>query len=126
MKRIMGAMAVAVAGAAFLLLPSSVAGAQTADLDCSDFTYQEDAQDVYDADPSDPHGLDNGGVPGKACEHLPPRPTGGTSATPVGGVQTGLGGTAPGSDSRNWAPLAAAAVVAAGSGAGFVVASRRP
>jgi len=47
---------------------------------CDDFTYQEEAQAVYDQDPSDPHGLD--GVPGEsftgeqgvACEELPHRP----------------------------------------------------
>jgi hypothetical protein len=49
--------------------------------DCSDFQYQEDAQAVYDADPSDPYGLDGPpgpnndttGTPGLACEHLPSR-----------------------------------------------------
>jgi len=44
-----------------------------ADLDCGDFTYQEEAQAVYKRDPSDPNGLDadNDGI---ACESLPPRP----------------------------------------------------
>jgi hypothetical protein len=43
------------------------------DKNCSDFTYQEDAQAVYDAVPGDPNGLDadNDGV---ACESLPKRP----------------------------------------------------
>jgi hypothetical protein len=38
-----------------------------------DFTYQEEAQAVYNRDPSDPNGLDadNDGI---ACERLPPRP----------------------------------------------------
>jgi hypothetical protein len=45
------------------------------DLDCEeDFTYQEDAQAVYDADPSDPSGLDGSPEDGVACESLPPRP----------------------------------------------------
>jgi hypothetical protein len=45
--------------------------------DCSDFTYQEDAQAVYDQNPSDPYGLDGPpgpayeGNPGVACEDLP-------------------------------------------------------
>lgn len=48
---------------------------------CDDFQFQEDAQAVYDADPSDPHGLDGpvgpttDGVPGKACEDRPSRGT---------------------------------------------------
>jgi hypothetical protein len=44
--------------------------------DCGDFTYQEDAQRVYDRDPSDPYGLDadNDGI---ACEDLPHRPQSG-------------------------------------------------
>ena len=42
--------------------------------DCDDFEYQEDAQRVYDLDPSDPYGLDadNDGI---ACEDRPDRPT---------------------------------------------------
>lgn len=50
---------------------------------CEDFAYQEDAQAVYDADPSDPHGLDGPvgsdndtmGIPGRACEKRPRRDT---------------------------------------------------
>jgi len=48
------------------------------------FTYQEEAQAVYEQDTSDPHGLDgprgsaSDGVPGVACEDLPHRPTGTT------------------------------------------------
>lgn len=47
--------------------------------DCDDFTYQEEAQRVYDRDPSDPYGLDadNDGI---ACEDLPHRPTSGGPA----------------------------------------------
>jgi hypothetical protein len=40
---------------------------------CGDFSYQEDAQDVYDADPSDPNRLD-ADDDGIACETLPKRP----------------------------------------------------
>jgi hypothetical protein len=49
-----------------------------ADLDCADFSYQEEAQAVYNRDPSDPNGLDanNDGI---ACESLPPRPPEGTT-----------------------------------------------
>ncbi len=42
------------------------------DLDCADFAYQEEAQAVLDADPSDPHRLD-GDHDGEACESLPRR-----------------------------------------------------
>jgi hypothetical protein len=47
------------------------------DLNCEDFTYQEQAQAVFDQDPSDPNGLDadNDGI---ACESLPHRPEGTT------------------------------------------------
>ena len=49
------------------------------DKNCSDFTFQEDAQAVYNQDTTDPHGLDgpvgtaSSGIPGKACEELPTR-----------------------------------------------------
>ncbi|AVV47020.1 excalibur calcium-binding protein [Streptomyces sp. ID05-04B] len=54
-------------------LLSGVAHAQ--DLNCSDFTYQEDAQAVFDQDPSDPNRLDEDRGPddGIACEVLPHR-----------------------------------------------------
>src|SRR5215208_6391525 len=53
--------------------------------DCADFSYQEDAQAVYDQDTSDPYGLDGppgesyAGEPGVACEELP---SSGTSSEP--------------------------------------------
>jgi hypothetical protein len=49
------------------------------DLNCPDFTYQEDAQAEFDADRSDPHGLDgpigprSSGEPNVACEDRPHR-----------------------------------------------------
>ncbi|WP_307849469.1 excalibur calcium-binding domain-containing protein [Qaidamihabitans albus] len=50
------------------------AGAE-GDLNClEDFTYQEEAQAVYDADPTDPHNLDGHPEDGVACESLPNRP----------------------------------------------------
>ncbi|MFF6807047.1 excalibur calcium-binding protein [Streptomyces sp. NPDC012616] len=54
-------------------LLSGVAHAQ--DLDCGDFTYQEDAQAVFDQEPSDPNRLDEDRGPddGIACEVLPHR-----------------------------------------------------
>jgi hypothetical protein len=54
-------------------LSASPAFAQSSDLyDCPDFTYQEEAQAIYDQDPSDPYGLD-GDNDGIACEDLPSR-----------------------------------------------------
>jgi hypothetical protein len=59
--------------------------------DCQDFEFQEDAQAVYDADTSDPYGLDrppgesSTGVRGVACEELPSRGgevSGGTTTGP--------------------------------------------
>jgi hypothetical protein len=52
--------------------------------DCPDFRYQEDAQAIYDQDPSDPYGLDGPpgdafeGIKGVACEDLPHKPMGGS------------------------------------------------
>lgn len=41
------------------------------DYDCAHFDTQAQAQQVYDADPSDPHGLDGAPEDGVACESLP-------------------------------------------------------
>ena len=41
------------------------------DLDCSDFATQAEAQQVYNQDTSDPHGLDGSPQDGMACESLP-------------------------------------------------------
>ena len=75
-------LAAAVLLAAFVL--PGTAMAQDA-YNCPDFTYQEDAQAVYDADPSDPHGLDGAIGPenddGIACEDLPSR--GSAAPTPT-------------------------------------------
>ena len=40
------------------------------DFDCVDFEFQEEAQKVYDQDPSDPYNLDPSGD-GVACSSLP-------------------------------------------------------
>ena len=53
---------------------------------CEDFDFQEDAQEFYDEDPSDPDGLDGppgeafDGEQGVACEDLPSRGSGGDVA----------------------------------------------
>ena len=62
--------------------------------DCDDFQYQEDAQRVYDRDPSDPYGLDGpigeafDGIEGVACEDLPHRPNSGDPAGDQYGSKT--------------------------------------
>ncbi len=62
---------------AMLILAPTTALAQRDLYDCSDFDYQEEAQDVFDEDPSDPYGLDGPvgeeyrGIEGVACENLP-------------------------------------------------------
>lgn len=50
--------------------PEPTEEAAVEDLDCSDFTTQEEAQAVLEEDPSDPHFLDFDGN-GIACERLP-------------------------------------------------------
>jgi hypothetical protein len=69
------------------LAPAWAQSPQEGDLyDCDDFTYQEDAQKVYDRHPGDPYGLDGPigpayeGTPGVACEDLPHRPDSGGPA----------------------------------------------
>lgn len=51
------------------------------ELNCEDFEFQEDAQEVFDQDPDDPHGLDEDTGPddGIACEALPSRTDGGAA-----------------------------------------------
>ncbi|KAA9154200.1 calcium-binding protein [Amycolatopsis acidicola] len=78
-SRVLGT--VAVAGIAMLGSAPVVFAAPSADLDCRDFQYQEDAQAVYDQDPSDPNGLDGDDNDGIACESLPHRPSGGQTTT---------------------------------------------
>ncbi|MFI8070552.1 hypothetical protein ACIF85_17455 [Streptomyces sp. NPDC086033] len=73
------------------------------DRDCADFVYQEDAQAVFDLDPTDPNRLDEdrGRDDGIACEVLPHRDTAAVSvatprpatALPTLGVQGGSGGS---------------------------------
>jgi hypothetical protein len=87
-----------------LVKPTTSAQAQEDLYDCEDFTYQEEAQAVYDQDTSDPYGLDGpqgaaySGEQGVACEELPRRPVQGgtTTGTTAGGTTTGgttTGGT---------------------------------
>lgn len=65
--------------AALVLAMAPAVMAQSADTDClTDYATQEEAQAVYNQDPSDPNGLDDDDD-GIACETLP---SGGTSAAP--------------------------------------------
>src|SRR5215211_7219285 len=63
-----------------VIWPTAPAQAQPDLYRCDDFTYQEEAQAVYEQDTSDPHGLDGPigeaftGEQGVACEDLPHRP----------------------------------------------------
>ncbi|TQJ85933.1 excalibur calcium-binding domain-containing protein [Streptomyces sp. SLBN-31] len=76
---------------------AAVAHAQN-NFNCPDFAFQEDAQAVFNSDPSDPNRLDadNDGI---ACEDLPHRSTATATATaaatvvPQRGVNAGLGGS---------------------------------
>jgi hypothetical protein len=62
------AFAAAFSGALVLVMAGTALAANA--LDCSDVDYQEEAQAVLKADPSDPHRL-GGGTDGVACDSLP-------------------------------------------------------
>ncbi|WP_266390801.1 hypothetical protein [Streptomyces canus] len=98
---------IALTGAAVAVLATAgpltgVAHAE-GDRDCADFRFQEDAQAVFDLDPTDPNRLDEdrGRDDGIACEVLPRRDTAAvsvatplpTTALPTLGVQGGSGGS---------------------------------
>ncbi len=84
MRRRTGAAGTLIAIIAILPL-ADIAHAQ--DLDCADFTYREEAQAVFDSDPTDPNRLDEDQGPddGIACEALPRRgaPVISSTAAPV-------------------------------------------
>ena len=61
--------------AALVLAMAPAVMAQTGDLDCANFATQEEAQQVYNQDPSDPNGLDDDND-GMACDTLPSSGTG--------------------------------------------------
>lgn len=93
-----------VCGALFAAGPAAIAQPApqsfAADQDCSDFTYQEDAQAVYDADPSDPNNLDGKDNDGIACESLPHRPATPVTTTPVTDTPDTGAAAAPAESSR--------------------------
>ena len=89
-----------------LMEPIAPAHAQAQDYDCynGDFTYRDEAQAIYDADPSDPYRLDGDGD-GIACDNLPQRRGGGTD----GGVGTAdWAAAAPSTDPSRSCPEAGA------------------
>ncbi|MDT9700414.1 excalibur calcium-binding protein [Streptomyces sp. P17] len=141
MRRHTAAAGTLIAIAAIVPL-ADIAHAQ--DLDCRNFTFQEDAQAEYNRDPSDPHGLDEDQGPddGIACEVLPRRGTAASTvrpatptpaataaptatASPTLGVRGGLGGAAD-SGFSGWETAAGIAFVTGGAvAAGYVVKRRR-
>ena len=110
--RIIVATGLAVA-ASLMAAPPAVA----ADLDCSDFTSQSQAQGVYNSNPSDPNDLDRDGD-GIACETA--GGSGVSSSAPQGGTDTGAGGTA-GLESKALFAFGGLAL----AGAGGILLSRR-
>ncbi|MGW3095184.1 excalibur calcium-binding domain-containing protein [Streptomyces sp. NPDC001102] len=105
---------------------AAVAHAQN-NFNCSDFVFQEDAQAVFNSDPSDPNRLDadNDGI---ACEDLPHRPaataTAAATAVPRRGVNAGLGGSTGPADFEV-AGGVGLTVLGAGLAAGHLVLRRR-
>ncbi|WP_326751563.1 excalibur calcium-binding protein [Streptomyces hirsutus] len=80
MRRRTGALGILVALAATLPMAHT---AHAQDLDCADFTYQEEAQALFNLDRSDPNRLDEDQGPDDnvACEALPRRDGSLTSST---------------------------------------------
>lgn len=146
--------AAAVAGLAFLG-PVPFASAQLAtplagDVDCKNFQFQEEAQDVLDATPGDPYHLDDDkdGIACEALQHRPKQPTTTTSTAkkptqtapktatkkpatggqvkvkPVGGVATG--GGEPDDDVPGFLVLSGTLLAATASGGMVLYLRRRP
>jgi len=99
MVRFVGVMLALVAAFTF----TSTASAQD-DLDCADFATQQDAQAVFNQDPSDPYGLDrdNDGIACEANDDIIIDPTAPPTIAPVtngggttGGTTGGTGTTLP-------------------------------
>lgn len=69
------------------VLPAWADHSRPTGINCSNFTYQEDAQDYFNLHPGDPEGLDGPigpafeGIENVACENLPHRPVTATTVT---------------------------------------------
>ncbi len=85
-------------------------------LNCSDFSYQEDAQAELARDADDPNQLDGNDDDGVACEDLPSRGTPSSGRAAGNGIRVpsrvdaGAGGTAPAPFDAQAAPVAALAL----------------
>ncbi len=91
--------------------------ANAADIyNCDHFAYQEDAQAVYDQDPSDPNGLDGTPNDGVACESLPRRGTSDAGSTPAGATTGTTGSSTTGTPTSGQVSTRPAGAVAAGDG----------
>lgn len=117
----------ALAVLALVVLGGRPASAQDV-LNCrEDFTYQEEAQAVYDADPSDPNGLDGKDRDGVVCEALPHRSVGAASTQGGDGwsspivlatlIATPLGAVAAWALARRWRQPEGATTAGAGAAA---------
>ncbi|KOG32005.1 excalibur calcium-binding protein [Streptomyces resistomycificus] len=137
MRRRTGAVGTLIAIAAIVPL-ADIAHAQ--DLDCRDFTYQEEAQAVFDSNPGDPNRLDEDQGPddGIACEVLPRRgagvisstsaprsPSPSPSVTATRGVRGGLGGASESGPSGPDIGIGLAFVAGGVLAAAFAVKRRR-
>ncbi|MER5840203.1 MULTISPECIES: hypothetical protein [Streptomyces] len=148
MRRRTGALGILVALAAALPVAHT---AHAQDLDCTDFTYQEEAQALFNLDRSDPNRLDEDQGPDDdiACEALPrradtltsstsaPRPTATATASaaptapvpattaPTRGVEGGLGGSAATGPSAWDTGVGLAFAAGALAAAGYLVKRRR-
>ncbi|MFE9938865.1 excalibur calcium-binding protein [Streptomyces hirsutus] len=109
MRRRTGALGILVALAATLPMAHT---AHAQDLDCADFTYQEEAQALFNLDRSDPNRLDEDQGPedNVACEALPRRDGSLTSSTSA--PRPTATTTAPATPAAPATPLASTLVTA--------------
>ena len=100
---------------AAVLTLATAGTANAADVyNCPDFTYQEDAQAVYDQDTSDPNGLDGEDNDGQACKSLPRRGSAAAPAASTGTTSSSAAGT--GTTGSSQVSTRPAGAVAAGDG----------
>lgn len=84
------------------ILPAWADHSRPTGINCSNFTYQEDAQDYFNLHPGDPEGLDGpigpafDGIQNVACEALPHRPATTTTKTTTTTIAASGGSTSSG------------------------------